>query len=96
MVLKPVVVSRNENEKVLTESSINSVRISICIKQADDIEKNLVRKFAKTMQHRAEEFEVLRRIPVEVMNKTHSIHFGEQVKFVNTNVFSIIHRVMTL
>ncbi|KAJ2151622.1 Arp complex subunit, partial [Coemansia sp. RSA 637] len=38
VLLNPLIVSRNENEQVLIESSINSVRISIRIKQADDIE----------------------------------------------------------
>ncbi|KAJ2384227.1 Arp complex subunit, partial [Coemansia sp. RSA 2559] len=41
VLLKPLVVSRNENEQVLIESSINSVRVSIKIKQADDIERIL-------------------------------------------------------
>ena len=36
VILTPLVVSRNENEKVLIETSINSVRVSIKIKQADE------------------------------------------------------------
>jgi len=39
LLLNPVIISRNEKERVLIESSINSVRISIAIKQADDIER---------------------------------------------------------
>jgi actin related protein 2/3 complex subunit 4 len=42
LLLAPVVVARNEQEKCLIEPSINSVRISISIKQADEIEKVLV------------------------------------------------------
>ena len=42
-----VVVSRNEKEKVLIEPSINSIRISIAIKQADDIERILCHKFMR-------------------------------------------------
>lgn len=42
LLLAPVVIARNESEKTLIEPSINSVRISICIKQADEIEKVLV------------------------------------------------------
>jgi hypothetical protein len=34
-------VSRNENEKVLIEPSVNSVRVSIRIKQADEIEHSM-------------------------------------------------------
>ena len=41
LLLNPVIVSRNEKERVLIEPSINSVRVSIAIKQADDIEKLL-------------------------------------------------------
>ena len=61
-----MVISRNEKEKVLIEASINSVRISISIKQADEIEKILCHKFMSFMMMRAENFIVLRRKPVEV------------------------------
>ena len=37
-VLVPLTVSRNEHEYVLIEPSVNSVRVSIKIKQADEIE----------------------------------------------------------
>ena len=33
LLLTPLVVSRNEKEKVLIEGSINSIRVSIAIKQ---------------------------------------------------------------
>lgn len=33
LLLQPVVISRNEKEKVLIEGSINSVRVSIAVKQ---------------------------------------------------------------
>ena len=33
LLLTPLVVSRNEKEKVLIEGSINSVRVSIAVKQ---------------------------------------------------------------
>ena len=33
MLLNPVVISRNEKERVLVEPSINSIRVSIAIKQ---------------------------------------------------------------
>ncbi|TKA65671.1 Actin-related protein 2/3 complex subunit 4, partial [Cryomyces minteri] len=38
VLLNPLTVSRNENERVFIEPSINSVRVSIKIKQADEIE----------------------------------------------------------
>lgn len=61
-----LVVSRNENEMVLIETSINSVRVSIKIKQTDDIEKILAHKFTRFLMMRAESFVILRRKPVQV------------------------------
>lgn len=62
--LNPMVISRNENEKVLIEPSINSVRVSIKIKQADEIESILVRQFGRFLTGRAEAFYILRRQPI--------------------------------
>lgn len=70
LLLTPVVISRNEKEKVLIESSVNSVRISIAVKQADDIEHILCHKFMRFMMMRAENFVVLRRKPIEVSDTT--------------------------
>jgi hypothetical protein len=66
VLLHPVVISRNEKERVLIEPSINSIRISIAIKQADEIEKLLCHKFMGFMMRRAENFVILRRKTVEV------------------------------
>ena len=64
--MNPLVISRNENEKVLIEPSVNSVRVSIKIKQADDLERILCHKFSRFLMMRAENFVILRRKPVEV------------------------------
>ncbi|KAI9747536.1 MAG: Arp complex subunit [Lichina confinis] len=76
VVLNPLTVARNENERVLIEPSINSVRISIKIKQADEIEHILVHKFTRFLTQRAEAFFVLRRKPVK----------GYDISFLITNV----------
>ncbi|KAJ2749915.1 Arp complex subunit, partial [Coemansia nantahalensis] len=75
VLLNPVVVSRNENEQVLVESSINSVRVSIRIKQADDIERILAHKFTRFLMMRAESFVILRRVPIR----------GYDISFLVTN-----------
>lgn len=75
LVLNPVVISRNEKEKVLIETSVNSVRVSISIKQADEIEKILCHKFTRFMMMRAENFIILRRKPIE----------GYDISFLITN-----------
>ena len=64
VLLHPLIISRNESERVLIEPSINSIRVSISIKQADDIEKILCHKFTRFMMMRAENFVILRRTVV--------------------------------
>ena len=66
VLLQPLTISRNENERVLIEASVNSIRLSIKIKQADEIERILCHKFTRFMMQRAENFVVLRRKPVKV------------------------------
>lgn len=63
LLLNSVVISRNEKERVLIETSINSVRISVAIKQSDDIERILAHKFTRFMMMRADNFVILRRKP---------------------------------
>ncbi|KAI9022552.1 hypothetical protein DFJ74DRAFT_669943 [Hyaloraphidium curvatum] len=64
VLLTPVVINRTETERVLVEGSINSLRISIKIKQADEIERVLCHKFTRFLMQRAENFVILRRKPV--------------------------------
>lgn len=75
ILLTPLTISRNENEKVLIEPSINSIRISIAIKQADEIERILAHKFTRFLMQRAESFVILRRKPVK----------GYDISFLITN-----------
>merc|ERR1712063_119193 len=65
LLMNKLVVSRNANERVLIESSINSMRISIKIKQADEIEGILCKKFARFLTQRAEQFFIMRRKSIE-------------------------------
>jgi actin related protein 2/3 complex subunit 4 len=66
LLLNPLTIARNENEKVFIEPSVNSIRVSIRIKQADEIENILVHKFTRFLTQRAESFFILRRKPVKV------------------------------
>ncbi|KAJ2994008.1 hypothetical protein NUW58_g1667 [Xylaria curta] len=83
VLLTPLVIARNENEKVLIEPSVNSVRISIKIKQADEIENILVHKFTRFLTQRAEAFFILRRKPIKV-SPTRS-RLGYDISFLITN-----------
>eukprot|EP00300_Choanocystis_sp_HF-7_P033416 c45760_g1_i1.p2 GENE.c45760_g1_i1~~c45760_g1_i1.p2 ORF type:complete len:186 (+),score=50.21 c45760_g1_i1:46-558(+) len=64
LLLNPIIVSRNAGERVLIEPSINSVRISLAIKQADELEQILCAKFMRFLMQRAENFVIIRRKPV--------------------------------
>ncbi|CAK9054023.1 unnamed protein product [Durusdinium trenchii] len=75
VILKPLVIARDENEKCLIEASVNAVRVSIKVRQSDDTEKLLCRKFASFFTQRAEHFVILRRKPVE----------GYDISFLITN-----------
>lgn len=78
VLLLPLTISRNENEKVFIEPSVNSVRVSIRIKQADEIERILAHKFTRFLMQRAESFVILRRKPVT----------GYDISFLITNFHS--------
>ncbi|KAJ1065407.1 hypothetical protein K5549_014412 [Capra hircus] len=45
LILQPITISRAEKEKILMEHSINSVRVSIAVKQADETETILCHRF---------------------------------------------------
>ena len=66
LLLNPIVIARNDKEKVLIEGSINSMRISVCVKQADELEEILAKKFMRFLAQRAENFVILRRKPIKV------------------------------
>eukprot|EP00927_Polykrikos_kofoidii_P028527 TRINITY_DN24897_c0_g1_i1.p1 TRINITY_DN24897_c0_g1~~TRINITY_DN24897_c0_g1_i1.p1 ORF type:complete len:172 (-),score=34.20 TRINITY_DN24897_c0_g1_i1:72-587(-) len=71
----PLHIARDENERCLIEPSINSCRVSIKVRQSDETEKMLCRKFARFFTQRAEHFVILRRKPVE----------GYDISFLITN-----------
>ncbi|TVU44871.1 hypothetical protein EJB05_04332 [Eragrostis curvula] len=75
LLLNPVLICRNEAEKCLIETSINSIRISLKVKQADELENILAKKFLRFLSMRAEAFQVLRRKPVQ----------GYDISFLITN-----------
>ena len=61
--MKPILICRTDRERCLIEPSINSLRISIKIKQADEMETVLCRNFSRFLMQR---FAILRRKPMEV------------------------------
>jgi actin related protein 2/3 complex subunit 4 len=61
--MKPFVVARSEEEKCLIEASINSVRISIRIKKAGELEELLSHLFERFISLRADKFGIMRKKP---------------------------------
>ena len=64
--MKPILICRTDRERCYIEPSINSLRVSIKIKQADEMETVLCRNFSRFLMQRAESFTILRRKPIEV------------------------------
>ncbi|XP_078434551.1 binding protein [Wolffia australiana] len=75
LLLNSVIICRNEAEKCMIETSINSLRLSIKVRQTDRLEDLLAKKFLRFLSMRAEAFQVLRRKPVQ----------GYDISFLITN-----------
>ena len=86
--MKPILICRNDRERCFIEPSINSLRISIKIKQADEMEVVLCRNFTRFLMQRSEQFSVLRRKPVSVGVPIFCHSQGYDISFLIT--FSIL------
>jgi len=64
LMLIPITVARSDDQKVLIEGSINSVRVSVVIKKLDELEEILTRRLLRFLTQRAENFVILRRKPI--------------------------------
>jgi actin related protein 2/3 complex subunit 4 len=62
LVNKPVIISRNEGEKVEIESSANSVRVNVAIKKHAEIEKLIVGIYSNYLMNRANQLNILRKV----------------------------------
>lgn len=63
LLLDPILIARNEQEKCLIEGSVNTVRISITIKKGQEIDWLLTDMLERFMSLRADKFDVLRKQP---------------------------------
>ncbi|KAM3144252.1 hypothetical protein pb186bvf_003714 [Paramecium bursaria] len=61
---QPIYICRSDKERCLIETSINSTRVSLSIKQLDDVDKLIAEKLAKYLAVRADQFEIIRRKPI--------------------------------
>ena len=59
LLLNPVTIHRSEHESVMIETAINSVRVSIKVKQLDELDTILASKFSRFLMQRADNFVIL-------------------------------------
>ena len=62
LINKPIIISRNESEKVEIETSINSVRVNVAVKKYQEIDKLIVDIYSKYLMNRANQLNVLRKV----------------------------------
>ena len=62
LINKPVIISRNDAEKVEIECSINSVRINIAVKKHQEIDKLIVGIYSNYLMNRANQLNILRKV----------------------------------
>lgn len=71
----PILICRDEQERTLIETSVNSVRVSISFKMSDPTTRMIGEKYIGFLEKRADAFHILRRKPVQ----------GYDVSFLITN-----------
>jgi actin related protein 2/3 complex subunit 4 len=64
LLLNPILICRDEQERVLIETSVNSVRVSICFRHGDSMGEIIARKYVGFLSQRATQFHILRRKPI--------------------------------
>lgn len=61
LLMKPIIISRNEDEKIEIECSINSVRINLITKKHTDLEGLLMDIYSNFIMNRADKLNILRK-----------------------------------
>jgi len=64
LLLTPIVIARGDDQKVLIEGSVNSMRVSVLIKKLDQLDEILCKRFLRFLTQRSENFVILRRKPI--------------------------------
>ena len=96
LLLAPILIARNDQEKCLIEASVNTVRISVAVKKGMDIEWLLVEQIERFMALRADRFDVLRKKPAhEGFDFSFLISEGHLVKYVKEEVINFILEFIT-
>ena len=65
LINEPIIITRSDEEKVEIQSSINSVNVNVVLKKHADIEKLIIGIYGKYLMNRANQLELLRKVPKE-------------------------------
>lgn len=65
LLLNPLLICRSDQERTLIESSVNSVRVSICFQKSDALAELIANKYVGFLEQRADRFLILRKKPVK-------------------------------
>ena len=91
LLMKPLLISKSEQEKCLIEASINSVRVSIAIKKNQEIEVLLTHMLERFLSLRADKFQIMRKKPAfEEYDFSFLITDEHLVKFKKEEVINFI------
>ena len=90
LLMNPLVISRSEQEKTLIEASVNSVRISLCIKKNQEIEVLLTHMLDRFLSLRADKFQILRKKPIEGYDYSFLITDDHLLKYKKEEVINFI------
>jgi actin related protein 2/3 complex subunit 4 len=95
LILNSLLVSRSDQERTLIETSINSVRVSICFQKSDALAELIARKYVGFMAQRAERFQILRKKPVEGYDISFLITHDEAETMHKNKIVDFIIQFMT-
>jgi actin related protein 2/3 complex subunit 4 len=70
LIMKPITICRNEEEKLEIEPSINSVRINFVMKKHAYLEELLINIYSKFLMNRADRLNILKKKPKEGFDMT--------------------------
>lgn len=65
LLMKPITICRNEEEKIEVEPSINSVRVNFVMKKHAYLEELLINIYSRFLMNRADRLNILKKKPKE-------------------------------
>lgn len=65
LLMKPIIICRNEEEKIEVEPSINSVRVNFVMKKHAYLEELLINIYSRFLMNRADRLNILKKKPKE-------------------------------